>query len=98
MKFVVRFNNAITGVVAGVVMPLIGFIIFFLLNRHGMSLTDFIARIIDAGRTASVISVSVFANVVPFLLFNRFDMLRAARGVLGITLVWAFAVFAIKLL
>ena len=42
-------------------------------------------------------SVSVFSNIIIFLLFNRLDMLRASRGVLGITIVWAFAVFAIKL-
>ncbi len=31
-----------------------------------------------------------------FMLFNRFDMLRAARGVLAITIVWA-ALFLVKL-
>jgi len=42
-------------------------------------------------------SVSVFTNILVFLLFNRLDMLRASKGVLGITLLWAFAVFGIKL-
>ncbi len=97
MKFIIRYNNDLTGVVAGVLMPLAGFIIFFLLTRHGMSLTDFIRRVGETGKVSEVMSVSVFANVVAFLIFNRLDMLRAARGVLGITLAWAFAVFAIKL-
>ena len=31
------------------------------------------------------------------LLFNRLDMLQASKGVLGITIAWAFVVFGIKL-
>jgi len=38
----------------------------------------------------------VFPNVLIFLLFNRFDMLRASRGVLGITMAWAIVVFIVK--
>jgi hypothetical protein len=50
-----------------------------------------------AGNISEIMSVSVFTNVVIYLLFNRLDMLRACRGVLGITLAWAFVVFAINL-
>jgi len=98
MDFRNKYNNALTGVISGIVIPVTAFFIFFLLTRHGLTLDLFIRRMIEVDNVTEVMSVSVFANILIFLLFNRFDMLRASRGVLGITIVWAFVVFGIKLL
>ncbi|MGE5348139.1 MAG: hypothetical protein ACM3NP_02565 [Actinomycetota bacterium] len=97
MKLSQRFNNALTGVVAGLVVPVIAFMIFFLLTRNGLSFSEYFRKVEAAGNITSIMSVSVFANIIIFLVFNRFDMLRASRGVLGITIAWALTVFAIKL-
>ncbi len=78
-------------------MPVLAFLVFFLLTHHGLSIGDYFRKVEDAGNISEIMSVSVFSNIIIFLLFNRLDMLRASRGVLGITIVWAFAVFAIKL-
>mgnify|MGYP000926501256 len=78
-------------------MPALAFLVFFLLTHHGLSLPDYFSKVEGAGNISEIMSVSVFSNIIIFLLFNRLDMLRASRGVLGITIVWAFAVFAIKL-
>lgn len=97
MQFSQRYNNALTGVISGILMPVIAFFVFFLLTRHGLTLDLFIRRMIEVDRVTEVMSISVFTNIVIFLLFNRFDMLRASKGVLGITIAWAFLVFGIKL-
>lgn len=97
MRSVQRFNNALAGVAAGLVMPLIAFILFFLLTHNGLSLSDYFRKVEEAGNITSIMSVCVFTNIITFLLFNHFDMLRASRGVLGITIAWAFVVFGIKL-
>lgn len=97
MPFSQRYNIVLTGIISGILMPVIAFLIFFLLTRHGLNLDLFIRKMIEADKVSEVMSISVFANIVIFLLFNRLDMLRASKGVLGITIVWAFLVFGIKL-
>lgn len=97
MQFSQRYNNALTGVISGILMPVTAFFVFFLLTRHGLTLDLFIRRMIEVDKVTEVMSISVFTNIVIFLLFNRFDMLRASKGVLGITIAWAFLVFGIKL-
>jgi hypothetical protein len=97
MQVTQRFNNALAGVAAGVVLPAVAFIVFFLFTHNGLSFSDYFSRVEEAGNITSIMSVCVFSNIIAFLLFNRFDMLRASRGVLGITIAWAFVVFGIKL-
>lgn len=97
MSFSQRYNNVLTGVISGIVVPVIGFFVFFLVTRQGLTLDLFVRKIAEADKVTEVMSVSVFANIAIFLLFNRFDMLRASKGVLGITIAWAFLVFGIKL-
>jgi hypothetical protein len=71
--------------------------LFFIWKSGGMSVAAFVERLIMTGALTSSISVSVFANVFAFLLFNRLDMLKASKGILGMTIIWAVVVFIIKL-
>ncbi len=97
MWFRERFNNILTGVISGIILPVLGFLVFFLLTRHGLSVEQYIQHMEAANNVTEIMSVSVFTNIIIFLVFNRFDMLRASKGVLGITIIWAFVVFGIKL-
>ena len=97
MQITERYNNVITGVISGIVMPVIAFLIFFLFTRNGLPMVQYLERVTETGKTTEVMSVAVFSNILIFLFFNRFDMLQASKGVLGITFIWAFIVFGIKL-
>jgi hypothetical protein len=97
MWFREHYNKALTGVISGLVLPVIAFFVFYLITRHGLSPQQYIRKIGDAGNLSEIMSVSVFANIIIFLIFNRLDMLRASKGVLGVTIIWAFVVFGIKL-
>jgi heme/copper-type cytochrome/quinol oxidase subunit 2 len=97
MQVTERYNKVITGVISGIVMPVIAFLIFFLFTRNGLPMVQYLERVAETGKTTEVMSVAVFSNILIFLLFNRFDMLQASKGVLGITFIWAFIVFGIKL-
>lgn len=91
-----KYNRVITGVVAGIVVPMLVMTIFYLWKSGGMTVAEFFSRLVYTDVLTNSISVSVFANVFIFLLFNRLDMLRASRGILGVTILWAIVVFVLK--
>jgi len=98
MKFIQKFDNFIAGFASGFLLPvLVGFIIY-LFSPGNLSIQSYIARIVETNIVTHSISICVFSNIIIFLIFNRFDMLKAAKGVLAITIVWAIIVFAIKIL
>jgi len=98
MKLVEKYDNFLSGIVSGFLFPvIIGFIVF-IFTAHGMSIITYLERINDAHIVTHAITLCVFPNVFIFLLFNRFDMLRAARGILAATIVWAVIVFLVKFL
>lgn len=98
MSFAKRYDTVIAGVISGIIVPLIGFAIFYFVMAKGLSPVQYLRKVEFAGNITQIMSASVFLNIVIFLVFNRLDMLRALRGVLGVTIVWAFVVFGIKLL
>ncbi|TFH46548.1 MAG: hypothetical protein E4G92_06270 [Bacteroidia bacterium] len=98
MDLIKRYDKPLSGVVAGIIFPLIAFTVFYLTTAKGFTPGEYFRRISLLGNLPQILSVSVFSNIIIFLIFNRFDMLRAAKGVLGVTIIWAFIVFGIKLL
>jgi len=84
-------------VISGLVLPALAFLVFFLITRHGLSIEQYFKDMETADNVTEIMSVAVFSNIIIFLAFNRLDMLRASKGVLGITIIWAFVVFGIKL-
>lgn len=97
MKFAEKYDNLIYGIISGALFPVIIGLIIFAFTAHGKSLMVYLERISDGNIVTHAITLCVFPNILIFLLFNRFDMLRGARGVLAVTIVWAAIVFAIKL-
>ncbi|MDZ7739430.1 MAG: hypothetical protein U5K32_10290 [Bacteroidales bacterium] len=90
-------DRFITGFLAGLLLPLVVFFVVYLFTGDGMSLKEYTERILSRNILSHTISLCVFPNIVIFLIFNRSDRLISARGVLGVTILWAIAVFAVKL-
>jgi hypothetical protein len=96
MKATEKYDKLIIGLLSGFILPLLVGLIIFLFSADGKSLGSYLERIVDANIVTHAITLCVFPNIAVFLLFNRFDMLRALRGVLAATIVWAIAVFIVK--
>jgi len=98
MTFSEKSDKVLTGVISGLLLPfIIGFIIFVFSPGHH-SVASYLARIADSNIITHSITLCVFPNIIIFLIFNRYDMLRASQGVLGVTIFWAVIVFGIKFL
>jgi hypothetical protein len=98
MTFPEKFDKVIVGLISGFVLPfVVGFTIYLFSAGH-TSLHSYLTRISDSNIITHSITLCVFPNVLIFLLFNRFDMLRSSRGVLAITIIWAIIVFGVKFL
>jgi len=92
----VSLNSFLTGIITGLVLPAVVFIIVWLVAAGDMTFPRYIDRIISGNVLTHFISICVFPNVFAFLLFNRLDYLNSSKGVLGITIIWALLTFIIK--
>lgn len=93
-----KFDRVITGFISGMVLPFIVGMIIYAFSSDGLSLQAYLSRLVSSNIITHSISICVFPNVIIFLLFNWLDMLRATRGVLAVTIVWAIIVFGVKFL
>ncbi len=93
-----KLDKIITGIICGTILPLIVALIVFLFARGNPPFGLWIERITQANVATHIVSLSVFPNLFVFLIFNYFDMLKASKGVLAVTIVWVVIVFCIKLL
>lgn len=93
-----KFDKVITGFLAGLIFPFIIGLVIYIFSPGHHTIASYMSRIADSNIITHSITLCVFPNVLIFMLFNRFDMLRASRGVLAMTIVWALAVLAVKIL
>jgi len=93
-----KYDKVVMGLISGVVLPFVVGIIIFLFTHGHKTLSLYLSEIALSNIITHAITLCVFPNVVIFLIFNRFDMLRASKGVLAITIAWALIVFGVKFL
>jgi hypothetical protein len=98
MKLTEKYDRIGTGLISGLILPLIVAVFVFLFSKGNPGLGEWLKKVMRADIVSHIITLCVFPNVFIFLLFNHFDMLRASRGVLGITMFWAVIVFAVYFL
>ena len=97
MKFLQKYDNLIAGILSGLFFPVVVGFGIWIFTAQGKGIIEYLKKISEANIVTHAISICVFPNVLIFLLFLRYDMLRAARGVLGMTIMYAAVVFALKL-
>jgi len=93
-----KYDKQYIGAAAGFIIPVLISVTVLAFSSGSNSPGEYYRKLIEADIMTHVISLCVFPNIFLFLIFNRLDMLRATRGVLGITIFWAVLVFAVKFL
>lgn len=96
MTFAEKYDKVLLGLVSAFIFPFIVGLTIFLFSSGHHTLHSYLARIEESNIITHAITLCVFPNIIIFLIFNRYDMLRASRGVLAMTIVWAVIVFGVK--
>lgn len=91
----VKFDQLAYGLVPGLLLPVLAFIISWMIIS-GLSLSDYIGNAIKLNRMSSIISLSALPNLLLFFVFIWQNMYRAARGVIFATLVIAMIMLIFK--
>jgi hypothetical protein len=98
VKFYEKYDKVLIGLISGLVFPFIVGTAIYIFSSGHQSLQSYLIRISDSNIVTHSITLCVFPNILIFMIYNRFDMLKATRGVLAITIVWAIIVFGVKFL
>jgi len=92
-----RINRPIVGFLLGLLMPVIGFFIVFFVMRSGNSFANFLTILGAQHRHLStVISLSILANLVPFIYFNSRRLDEASKGVFIATMLFAVVIVLLR--
>ena len=98
MKPAGKYNSIRLGIVLGILAPMIGFLVVYLLAFRGMSFSEYLDLLVFRKKLSSIISLSVIPNLLPFFIFIWLNYLYSARGVLASTLLFALIVIITKFL
>lgn len=88
----------LTGFIPGLVAPLLGFYIYFLIFFKYMGFGKFIEHLQRINMIVSVLSLGVVLNLAIFFLFYQLKLDRSAKGVIAATFIYAFIVVYFKVL
>jgi hypothetical protein len=91
-----RYNDIRLGAVLGLIAPLLGFLLIYLVASRGMDLREYLHGMIQMKKLSSVISLSAIPNLLLFFIFIWLNYLYSARGVLAATLLYAGIVVVTK--
>lgn len=93
-----RLNDIRLGVAGGLLAPLLGFGVVYLVAFRGMTFHEYLDLLAYHKQISAVISLSVIPNLLLFFIFIWLNYLYSARGVLAATLIFAVIVVVTKFL
>jgi hypothetical protein len=91
------FDRMWTGIAAGLLAPMLVFVIYFSVKDPGLHIADQLKRQSEANVLSYYVSLCAIVNLLLFFIFLRLNAERAARGVLGATILYALSVVFLKL-
>ena len=93
-----RLNTITFGLIAGMLVPLLAFVIFYLISSPDTAFPEFVEFIISRKKLSSLISLSVVPALLVFFIFIWRNYLYSARGVLAAVFLFALIVVLTKFL
>lgn len=90
-----RFNSLVTGLIPGILIPLITLVIFWTVRYDG-KFTEFLTQFGRMGLLSKVLSLCILPNLLLFFIFIWTDRSFSARGVIFATIIMAFVMLVVK--
>lgn len=87
-----RFDNTETGFLVGFALPLAVFFVVYLFGNNNVSFVDYMKGLWKLQALIKLGSLCVFLNSAVFMGFIQLKFEKAARGVLGATIIYAIVV------
>ena len=93
-----KLNTIATGIVSGVILPVIVYFIMYFSKIQDVHLTLFSNNLVIGNIIPLILSHCILPDLILFFIFNGLNWMQAAKGVLGTTVVLTVLIFAIKLI
>jgi hypothetical protein len=90
------FDSAAVGFMAGFLIPVMVFFAVYFFGEKGVSFSNYVKNLWYLHALVKLGSLCIFANLLVFMGFIRLKYDKAARGVLGATILYALAVLISK--
>jgi hypothetical protein len=95
MKTEKRFDTLLTGLIPGILLPLVTLVIIWILQSEE-GLLDFLQKFQQRQVLSKLVSLAALPNLLLFFLFIWTHRTFSARGVIFATLVLAFVMLVLK--
>ncbi len=93
-----ELNSQRTGFIAGMIIPMVSFLVFYLFRYGHIPFIEFWRYIWFRDILAPLLSLNILPNLVIFYLFIRKNYLLSARGVLLATFMFAGIILLFKVM
>jgi len=93
-----RLNTITFGLIAGMLVPFLALVIFYLVSSPDKAFPEFVEFIISRNKLSSLISLSLVPDLLLFFIFIWLNYLYSARGVLVAVFLFALIVVLTKFL
>lgn len=93
-----RLNTITFGLIAGMLVPFLALVIFYLISSPDKAFPEFVEFIISRKKLSSLISLSLVPDLLIFFIFIWLNYLYSARGVLVAVFLFALIVVLTKFL
>lgn len=91
-----RIDNVGIGFLIGFILPVIIFLIVYLVGENDMSFLEYTNSLSKLNVLIKLGSLCVFVNSAVFMGFIKLKFEKTARGILGATIIYAFVVLISK--
>jgi len=96
MNLTRHWNKFWIGLALGMVLPLVAFLLVYLIGYSDMPFGDFMKFAFIMGALAKILSLCAIPNLAIFYLFLNKEYWYATRGVIAATILCTLAVVVIK--